>query len=581
MPGKSRLNGRIRDSGNSLIFFVAVLLILQLAATLMLPPRGIALTTVTDIIQLVLASLAVFGFLVNSSRSHGTLRVFWGLFAASWATLSFNQIVWLYYEVLLRRSPPNPFLGDVLLFLGATPIFAALLLRTEPQRWKERQQTGFVDFALLLVWWLYLYLYFVAPWQFVEIDESRYNSYYNHLDALGDVLILVLIVYLFRRASSSWRKFYVALFASQLLLSGSSYLTNVAIDRNTYYTGSGYDVPFSAALGLFTIVALMGRSLRNDLSEVQTEHAFPLSRWGMFSLISLPFITGVTAITQDVSLPVRRFRELVVQASVLLMGVLIFMRQRRLMQALAESSRVLEQASVTDSLTGCHNRRFLDTALPVEASRALRSYQTAPEERSNDLVFFLIDLDNFKEVNDRHGHGVGDRVLVAIANRIKSVIRKSDVLVRWGGDEFLVLSGSFDRTEASHFCCRILEVVEAPITTGLLKDPEIRQSCSIGWAAYPWTSSRPDELQFEAVLGLADQALYQAKSSGKNQGVGIRPSGSKGNIFETTPAAHDQSHPTRLKHAEEVSELASLRGLSSGRVRIAKESREALAEESS
>jgi len=539
------------------IFCIVVLLILQFEATLSLP-QGLALTTVTDIIQLVLASVAMFGFLVNSSRSHGTLRVFWGLFAASWATLSFNQIVWLYYEVLLRRSPPNPFLGDVLLFLGAMPILGALLLRTQPQRWEGGRQTGFVDFALLLVWWLYLYLYFVAPWQFVEINESRYNSYYNHLDAVGDAVILILTLYLFKRASDRWRRFYGAFFASQLLLSGSSYLTNSAMDRSVYFTGSWYDAAFSTALGLSAVVALMGHSLRNDLSEVHTQHAFPLSRWGMFSLLSLPFITGVTAIVQNVSLPVRRFRELVVQVSILIMGVLIFMRQRRLMQELAESSRVLEQASVTDSLTGCHNRRFLDTALPVEASRALRLYETAPEERSNDLVFFLIDLDNFKEVNDRYGHGEGDRVLVAIANRIKSVIRKADVLVRWGGDEFLVLSRNFDRAEASRFCGRLLEVIEAPIATGSNKNPTIRQTCSIGWAAFPWNASRPEELQFEAVLGLADQALYRAKNSGKNQGVGIRPSGTKGNAFETTSAAHGQSSPTHLEQPEQGIGLRTL-----------------------
>ena len=568
MPGKSRFDSKPRDSGIFLIFFVAILLFLQVAATLLLPKGqdpntpNIYLVTATDIIQLVLAGLATLGFLANRSRSQGTLRVFWGLFAASWATLTFNQAVWFSYEVLLRRSPPNPFLGDLLLFLGATPILAALILRTQPQRWKGRQETGFVDFALLLVWWLYLYLYFVAPWQFVEINESHYNSYYNHLDAVGDAAVLILTLYLFKRASSSWRRFYGAFFASQLLLSGSSYLTNSAIESNAYSTGSWYDIPFSTALGLFTIVALMGSSLRNDVNEMHTEHAFPLSRWGMFSLLSLPFITGVTAITQDVSLPVRRFRELVVQCSILAMGLLIFMRQRRLMDELAESSRILEQASITDSLTGCHNRRFLDAALPVEASRALRLSQTAPEGRSNDLVFFLIDLDDFKQVNDRHGHGMGDRVLVAIANRIKSVIRKSDVLVRWGGDEFLVLSCNFDRDEASRFCGRILDVIEAPITTGSSKSPSIHQTCSIGWAAYPWTSSRPDELEFEAVLGLADQALYRAKSSGKNQGVGIMPSGSGNVIFETTPTTHDSSHPPRGTQLQQEIDLETLGNLS-------------------
>jgi diguanylate cyclase (GGDEF)-like protein len=282
----------------------------------------------------------------------------------------------------------------------------------------------------------------------------------------------------------------------------------------------------------------------------------------MFSLLSLPFITGVTAITQDVSLPVRRFRELVVQFSVLLMGLLIFMRQRRLMDELAQSTRVLEQASITDALTGCHNRRFLDTALAVEASRALRSHQSSPQERPNDLVFFVIDLDNFKEVNDRYGHGMGDRVLVAIASRIRSVIRKSDVLVRWGGDEFLVLSCNFDRTEASGFCGRILEVIEAPIMAAASEGLTIRQTCSIGWAAYPWNSKRPDELDVEAVLGLADQALYRAKSSGKNQGVGIIPSGPKEAIFETTCTS--QSHARDVKQPEQQIDLESLVDLSLG-----------------
>src|ERR1041385_709032 len=154
MHGTARYDGKLRDPG-VLILFVASLLTVQVAATLSLR-QGIFLTTVTDSIQLVLAGLATFGFVVNSSRSHGTLRVFWRLFAASWATLTFNQLVWFCYEVVLRRSPPNPFLGDVLLFLGVTPVIAALLLRTQPQRWKGRQQAGFVDFALLLVWWLYL-----------------------------------------------------------------------------------------------------------------------------------------------------------------------------------------------------------------------------------------------------------------------------------------------------------------------------------------------------------------------------------------------------------------------------------------
>src|ERR1044072_2181631 len=99
MRGRSRIEQWARDSGLVLISFVVVLPIVQFAATWILP-QGSSLTIITDVIQLALAVLAMFAFLVNSARSRGTLRVFWGLFAVSWATLSFNQIVWLFYEVL-------------------------------------------------------------------------------------------------------------------------------------------------------------------------------------------------------------------------------------------------------------------------------------------------------------------------------------------------------------------------------------------------------------------------------------------------------------------------------------------------
>lgn len=540
-----------------LLLVVAVLVILQFLATLTLP-RGTSLANITNTIQFVLACLATGIFLVNSLRSRGALRIFWGLFAASWSALSFSQAVWIYYEGFLLRPPPGIFLGDVLLFLGATPILAALLLQTQPRWWKGRYQTGLVDFALLLVWWLYLYSYFVAPWQFVQVDESRYNAYYNTLDAAGDAAILILTGYLFRRASAGWRRFYGVFFCSQLLLSVGSYLANSAIDRHTYFSGSLYDLPFTTALGSFTLVGLTGRSLIHKLNEHSLLSPLPLSRLGMFSLLSLPVITAASTVIQKVSLPVRRFRELVVQCSILLMGSLIFFRQRRLMEELAESKRVLEYASVTDSLTGCHNRRFLDAALPLDAARALRSYESRADGHAQDLIFFLIDLDNFKEVNDRNGHPIGDRALVAVTDRIKSVVRKSDIVVRWGGDEFLVLSRNCDRTEASRFCRRILDAVEAPIATGAGITSAIRQTCSIGWAAYPWHPQQPDDLDSETVLGLADRGLYQAKTSGKNQAVGVVPSGLNGARFETTYPTQHELHPTRDRQSEEQFDLATI-----------------------
>jgi diguanylate cyclase (GGDEF)-like protein len=155
----------------------------------------------------------------------------------------------------------------------------------------------------------------------------------------------------------------------------------------------------------------------------------------------------------------------------------------------------------------------------------LRSYADNRDQRTRDLVFYLIDADNFKEVNDRYGHDVGDRVLVEMSRRISSAIRHSDVLVRWGGEEFLILSRYTDRREARTLSARVLAAVSD--TPFALTNPNetICRTCSIGWAAFPWLSRHPEIVNYETVLNFADRALGEAKRAGKNRAVGLLPAG--------------------------------------------------------
>jgi diguanylate cyclase (GGDEF)-like protein len=139
----------------------------------------------------------------------------------------------------------------------------------------------------------------------------------------------------------------------------------------------------------------------------------------------------------------------------------------------------------------------------------------------------LIDADNFKEVNDQYGHDVGDKVLVEMARRLSSSIRHSDVLVRWGGEEFLIVSRYTDRSEAELLAQRVLAAVaDTPITLG--GSVEImHRTCSLGWAAFPWFPDNPRAISYEEVLTLADRALHRAKELGKNRAVGILPATGK------------------------------------------------------
>jgi len=105
---------------------------------------------------------------------------------------------------------------------------------------------------------------------------------------------------------------------------------------------------------------------------------------------------------------------------------------------------------------------------------------------------------------------------------LSRVVRKSDVLVRWGGEEFLIMSRSADPSGTPNFCSRILEVMAAePFDLGY--GISVRKTCSVGWAPYPWCRASYESICAEEVIALADTALYRAKGLGRNQGVGIVP----------------------------------------------------------
>jgi diguanylate cyclase (GGDEF)-like protein len=210
-----------------------------------------------------------------------------------------------------------------------------------------------------------------------------------------------------------------------------------------------------------------------------------------------------------------------------MMAFLLFIQHRRLNRELRHTNVVLEEASLTDPLTGLRNRRYFSAAIEADVQQTLRSHEDDHDPHTRDLVFYLIDADNFKEVNDRYGHDVGDKVLTEMARRLSSSIRHSDVLVRWGGEEFLIVSRYTDRNEAELLAQRVLSAVaDTPFSLGPEREPMYR-TCSLGWAAFPWSVSNPRGVCYEEVLTLADRGLNRAKQSGKNRAVGMLPAGGK------------------------------------------------------
>lgn len=192
---------------------------------------------------------------------------------------------------------------------------------------------------------------------------------------------------------------------------------------------------------------------------------------------------------------------------------------------LAAANRRLEEMTLTDPLTGVQNRRFFDLTVPRQAQQALRAYSAAGPENpphDRDLILLFVDMDHFKIINDKYGHAAGDKVLVEAARRLNGVVRQVDAMVRWGGEEFVIVSEGNSRDKGQHLAQRILEAIAGkPFELG--ECGELQLTCSVGWAPFPWLVTRPEEFALDQVIVFADRGLYLAKSEGRNRAVGVLP----------------------------------------------------------
>ena len=177
----------------------------------------------------------------------------------------------------------------------------------------------------------------------------------------------------------------------------------------------------------------------------------------------------------------------------------------------------LEWQSDHDALTGIFNRRFFEKYILSNKNHELSvSNGTVKPPLAGSL--FLIDVDHFKSVNDTFGHSAGDVVLVEVSNRLKSVLRSQDVLVRWGGEEFLVYLPAVSNSESAELAERMLEAISRDLI--FAGSDEIRVTISVGYCPAPILLDGAG-MGWEVSIKLADAALYFAKQSGRNRAYGI------------------------------------------------------------
>jgi diguanylate cyclase (GGDEF)-like protein/PAS domain S-box-containing protein len=171
------------------------------------------------------------------------------------------------------------------------------------------------------------------------------------------------------------------------------------------------------------------------------------------------------------------------------------------MQEVHALQQQMHEMAVRDTLTGLHNRRYLDDRLPRELARASRSRMP--------LCIALGDIDHFKRLNDRHGHLAGDAVLRALGAQLTRLLRESDLVCRWGGEELLIAMPEADAAQAQRRIESLREAVAAAVVTH--GGEALAITLSFGIAEYPRDGTSADEL-----IQAADTALYQAKADGRD-----------------------------------------------------------------
>src|SRR5579863_4235374 len=317
----------------SKIWLIAIcgLVVAQAIASALLP-QGYALQVFADIAQFILLLSATLALAANISASRGRSRAFWSLMTLGIAMWMVYQGIWVYWEVILRKDVPDPFGGDIIIFLHLVPMMAALALQAHFEHDDRSTRLGSLDFALLLIWWLYLYFFAIFPWQYLSLNEAAYSKNWNALYLGEKIAFLVGLWLVWRGSSSSWKANYAHWFRASLIYGLGSYVANWAIVRNIYYSGSIYDIPIAASMAWITAIGLWAAdsSIHEKPPQPRTTQGVWVARLGMAAIFSLPWFAAWSLFDNAAPPGVRTFRIVITLGCMLVMGSMVFLKQHLL-----------------------------------------------------------------------------------------------------------------------------------------------------------------------------------------------------------------------------------------------------------
>jgi diguanylate cyclase (GGDEF)-like protein len=474
-----------------LLAFAVVLL--AFVVDLRLQPGGSHVTrNVDDLVQLAAAGIAAAAAAARCRRVVGRQRGSWMLIAVGAGFWCAGQCVWTYYEVIAGRATPFPSAADVgyLLF----PLFALLGILVRPSRaFRGQGRLRILIDAVLVAAALFVLSWATALGAVYRAGgDSHLATVVSLAYPAGDLVMLTITVLVVAHARVGARAGLLwvasALLGLAVADSGFAYLTA----SGRYATGNLIDAGW---VGGFLVLAMAAVFDTANPEDRQTE----LDITPRAALL-LPYVPATAALI--VALPQLRVAhgnaDAILAGSAVVIAMLVVRQVLILLDNRLLLARISHQA-FHDSLTGLANRALFNDRLVHALDLHRRDMRP--------LALLLIDLDEFKQVNDTLGHPAGDELLVRVSERLLATVRRGDTVARLGGDEFTVLMEDDD--DAVELAGRILAALDKPVCVGAA---ELAITASIGIAAL----QAHDAVQSSTeMLKRADLALYAAKRAGK------------------------------------------------------------------
>ncbi|GLW29207.1 hypothetical protein Areg01_21470 [Actinoplanes regularis] len=458
---------------------------------------------------------------------------------AIWRLLACGQMMYVggdvaYFTATAGGDTSYPVLAN-LLYVSQYVFVAAALVLLGRRRSPQRNVAALVDTAILTVaaavlWWVFLIHPAVTGPGFSALDRVGATIY-----PIMDLCLLTVAIRLLLGGGARQRSYQLLLtFLGLTLFADTAY---ALMSLHGVYEAGGW----SDAVYLTSYVALGVAALHPSMRQM----AEPVERRSGATLYRVVLLAMATS-TAPAVLIVQNLRhdessDLVVVTASAVLFLLVLTRMAGLISA-------QRRIAMTDGLTGVYNRRFLSEALRARSERALRHGGT--------FAMLLADVDHFKNINDTYGHPVGDQVLREVARRLRDTCRGTDVVARFGGEEFAVLVTGEVPDGLPALAERLRErIAGAPVLVD--GGTAIAVTVSVGAAVLPGSAST------EALLIATDAALYAAKRGGRNRVVTNDPE-------RATPAGSDPADIDRqiqrwtmvvsesLRHADDTGVPASM-----------------------